>query len=107
MISITPAVVEKINIILKKKGLEGYGLRIGIRQEGNCKNNYFMGFQKNQTKNDQVFQVDNLRVLIDNSSMESINNLELDYIGGLSKSGFVFRNSDLQKEFPCKSRFSE
>jgi Fe-S cluster assembly iron-binding protein IscA len=44
--------------------------------------------------------------LIDNNSLAAISKLELDYIPGLSKSGFVFKNSDLKQNFHCKMKFS-
>ncbi len=87
------ALAEAKNIFTHK-GIDGnMGLRIGVKGSGCSGTSFFLGFDK-QNENDQVYEVDNLRILIEKKHFLYLAGMKLDFIDNNNQRGFSFVNKN-------------
>lgn len=89
---ITEAAIQRLKTIFQQQNITDYGLRIGVRHTTQCHSDFFMGFQKNPSPNDIVFQRSGIKIYIDKNNKNRLLSIEVDYIEKLGGSGFVFRD---------------
>lgn len=105
-ISLTPqALVEVKNIIEEKKVPTEYGLRIGVQGGGCSGMSYLLGFDKPKD-NDEVYDLDGLRLIMDKKHAMYVLGMEVDFQDGLNARGFVFNNPQAKSTCGCGSSFS-
>jgi iron-sulfur cluster assembly protein len=103
-ITITDRAAEKIRALLAGTK-EGNGLRVKV-VEGGCSGfEYKMDIDSPEAE-DQVFEKDSARVLLDPRSILHLKGTELDYKSGLMQSGFVFNNPNVKGTCGCGISFS-
>ena len=103
-ITITDRAAEKIQALLAGTK-EGNGLRVKV-VEGGCSGfEYKMDIDSPKAE-DQVFEKNGARVLLDPKSILHLNGTELDYKSGLMHSGFVFNNPNVKGTCGCGTSFS-
>jgi iron-sulfur cluster assembly protein len=103
-ITITDRAAAKIKEFLAQ-GKEGRGLRVKL-VEGGCSGLEYRLDVDTPNAEDQVFEQDGARVLIDPKSFLQLNGTELDYRSELMQSGFVFNNPNVKKTCGCGTSFS-
>lgn len=83
-------------------------LRIGVVSGGCSGLTYDLNFQADGAtdKNDKLFEVDGLKVLIDMRSFLYLAGTELDYSEGLDGQGFHFNNPNASRTCSCGESFS-
>jgi iron-sulfur cluster assembly accessory protein len=103
-ITITHRAAEKIRKLLTG-AKEGHGLRVkGV--EGGCSGyEYKMEIGIPEVE-DEVFEKNGARVLLDTKTMLHLNRTEMDYKDGLMQSEFVFNNPNVRGTCGCGTSFS-
>jgi iron-sulfur cluster assembly protein len=96
--------VEKVKAILAERGEEG-GLRIAVVGGGCSGFQYQMSLDKQAAETDQIIEQDGLKVFVDNKSMLYLNGTRVDYVDGLSGSGFKFENPNSKGSCGCGESF--
>ena len=106
MIEITPQAVTKVKSLLAAENKAGYGLRVAI-QGGGCSGfSYGLTFENEQRPNDQVLEVDGLKVFVDAMSGMYLKGARIDYLETLQGSGFKIENPNSSGSCGCGNSFS-
>jgi iron-sulfur cluster assembly protein len=104
MLSLTPAAIAKVKSILAERGEEG-GLRILVGGGGCSGLQYQMTLEKEASEDDQVFDMDGLKVFVDARSRLYLASAQIDYVEGPDGSGFKFDNPDEHNNCNCGETF--
>ncbi len=105
MITVTPGAVSEVKRLLSKENKPEIGLRVGIRAGGCSGFSYVLGFDSAQAE-DNIQEIEGIKVLIDSKSVPYLNGTELDYQDGLQGKGFTFHNPNATKSCGCGESFS-
>lgn len=81
-------------------------IRVGVKSGGCSGLSYELTFDKEKKENDQVFENNDIRIVIDKKSFLYLVGTELDYSGGLNGTGFVFKNPNANRTCGCGESFS-
>jgi iron-sulfur cluster assembly protein len=103
-ITITDRAAEKIRALLAG-AKEGHGLRVKV-VEGGCSGFEYKMDIHSPDAQDQVFEKNGARVLLDQQSVLHLNGTELDYKNELMQMGFVFNNPNVKGTCGCGISFS-
>ena len=104
MITLTPDAVAKVKSILAERK-EDAGLRIAVVGGGCSGFQYQMTLDKEPREDDQVIDVEGLRVFVDSRSLLYLNGVKVDYVDGLNGSGFKFDNPNAKASCGCGESF--
>ncbi len=104
-LSLTDFAAKKARELMAKDRLEGYGLRIAVIPGGCSGYVYQLGFENSARKSDAVLDSNGVRIFVDKSSLEMLDGCEIDYVEGLSESGFKFRNPGAKSSCGCGKSF--
>jgi iron-sulfur cluster assembly protein len=104
MLTLTQTAMEKVKSIMSERGEDG-GLRIAVIGGGCSGFQYQMSLDKQPAADDQVIEQDGLRVFVDTRSMLYLNGTTIDYVDGLSGSGFKFDNPNARGTCGCGESF--
>jgi len=104
MLTMTEAAVEKVKSILAERGEEG-GLRISVVGGGCSGFQYQMSLDKAAGADDQVIEMSGLKVFVDTRSLLYLNGTRVDYVDGLTGSGFKFENPNSKGTCGCGESF--
>ena len=108
MINVTEAAADKITELLSEEQKTGAGLRVFV-QGGGCS-----GFQyglmidegEGEGSNDQVFEVNGVRLLVDPISLRYLKGAEVDFVDNNMGGGFTIKNPNAKSTCGCGSSFS-
>jgi iron-sulfur cluster assembly protein len=103
-VKITDRAAEKIRQLLAGKS-EGHGLRVKV-VEGGCSGFEYKMVIDVRAAEDQLFERNGARILLDSTSVHHLNGTELDYKDELMQSGFVFNNPNVKGTCGCGTSFS-
>jgi iron-sulfur cluster assembly protein len=103
-ITMTDRAVAKIQQLLAGK-TEGDGLRVKI-VAGGCSGFEYKMVIDGTAPEDEVFEKNGARILLDAESFLHLNGTELDYKDELMQSGFVFNNPNVKGTCGCGISFS-
>ena len=107
MIAISQNAANQIHKMLAKNGLEGGGLRIGVKAGGCSGYEYIFAWEKHARVTDQVFDgPDGSRIFVDPKSYALLQGTELDYDTSLMSRGFLFTNPNAKSTCGCGLSFS-
>ena len=104
MLTLTPTAVDKVKSILAERGEEG-GLRISVIGGGCSGFQYQMTLDKQANPDDQIIEQDGLKVYVDTRSLLYLNGTRVDYVDGLTGSGFKFENPNSKGSCGCGESF--
>jgi iron-sulfur cluster assembly accessory protein len=108
MVQLTPVAVTKVKEILSQQQQPvPTGLRVAVVGGGCSGFSYHMAFE-NQVNpdNDNVYEFDGLKVLVDQMSEMYLEGVSIDYIESLEGSGFKFNNPNVKNTCGCGSSFT-
>lgn len=93
-ISISNRALCEIEEIMAKKHIsDDYGLRVGLKGAG-CGATYLLGFDF-QLKADDVFLIDNIKVIIDRKHLMFMIGVSIDFEEGEEGVGFTFSKKEI------------
>lgn len=107
MVTVTDKAVEKIKTLLADQdGGESAasGLRVGVRGGGCSGFEYSLAFDE-QRDDDQVFEANGVKVLIDSMSLTFVDGSEVDYVESLQGAGFAVNNPNVVAACGCGQSF--
>ncbi|MBT8442565.1 MAG: iron-sulfur cluster assembly protein IscA [Gammaproteobacteria bacterium] len=105
MITLTDRAAERVRNYLAKRGA-GIGLRLGIKKTGCSGFAYVVDYADEVSDNDVVFDTDDVKVIVDQQSLELIDGTEVDYVREGLNEAFRFRNPNAAGECGCGESFS-
>ena len=86
----------------RKKGI---GVRLGVKTTGCSGLSYVLEFVDAAALDDEVFEFDSFKVLVDSKSMIYLDGTELDFVKADFTEGFEFRNPNVKDECGCGESF--
>ena len=106
MIKLSDRGAEKVREFLAQQGqvADMAGLRVGVRGGGCSGFQYQLAFD-NQRENDEVFESQGIKLLVDRTSLPYIKGAEVDYLDGLTGAGFQVNNPNVVAACGCGSSF--
>lgn len=106
MISITTAAAQKVKGILEqeKEGLPQGGLRIYV-QGGGCSGFSYGMVLDEAADEDQILDVDGVKVIVDPMSLRYLEGAEVDYKEDLMGGGFAIKNPNAKSTCGCGQSF--
>jgi len=104
MLTLSEAAVQKVKSILTERGEEA-GLRIAVVGGGCSGFQYQMSLDKEPNPDDQILEMEGLKVFVDNRSLLYLNGTRVDYVDGLTGSGFKFENPNTKGSCGCGESF--
>ena len=105
MITLTEAAADQLSKILEEKGLADHSLRVFVSGGGCSGLQYGMTFADGPMDGDQVFEEQNIKVIVDPGSMMYLMGAEIDYIDSLKGGGFRIENPNAVQSCSCGSSF--
>lgn len=104
-ISLTDAAVERVKMLLDKRGKPSAGIRIGVRTKGCSGMSYTLEYADEKSQFDEVVEAHGVTVLIDPKASMFIFGTEMDWVEDKMQSGFVFRNPNEKGRCGCGESF--
>ncbi len=80
MISLTSAASDAVKNILQERNLEGYALRVYVAGGGCCGVNFGMALDNNFRDVDSTFELDGVKVVVDEVSIEYLQGAKIDFV---------------------------
>ena len=105
MITLTSAAANMLNKVMVDKGLTDYALRVFVSGGGCAGLSYGMTFVEGPDLGDQIFETDQVKVIIDSGSFQYLNGANIDYIDNLMGGGFRIENPNAVRSCACGSSF--
>jgi len=106
MINLTPTAVGKVKEILDTQDPKPTGLRISVVGGGCSGFSYSMAFENSPGFLDKTYEIEGLKVFVDQASMLYLDGAEVDYVETMEGSGFKFSNPNVKSTCGCGSSFS-
>ena len=104
-ISMTSAAAERVGSFLQNRG-KGVGLRVGVKTTGCSGLAYVLEFVDTLNDDDQVFEQDDLKLIVDAKSLVYIDGTQLDFVKEGLNEGFQFNNPNVNGECGCGESFT-
>lgn len=105
MITLTPRAVKQVKELINEQNNPNLYLRIGV-QGGGCSGlEYFLALDDIREPEDQEYEFEGLKVLVDSASLPYLKGSTLDYSYDLMNSGFVFQNPNAVRSCGCGRSF--
>ena len=104
MITLTPEAISKVKAILAERNEEA-GLRIAIIGGGCSGFQYQMTLDKEPQADDEIVDMEGLKVYIDSKSGLYLDGTTVDYVDDSNGSGFKFENPNSQASCGCGETF--
>lgn len=104
-VTMTAAAADRVRSFLASRG-KGIGLRLGVRTTGCSGLAYVLEFVDELQEGDQVFDYDDLKVIIDGKSLVYLDGTELDFVKEGLNEGFEFKNPNVKDECGCGESFT-
>ena len=104
-VTFTNRAAEHIKGFLDKRG-KGVGLRLAVRTTGCSGLAYVLEFADEVAANNEVFEDNDVTVVIDKKSLVYLEGTELDYTREGLNEGFKFNNPNVKDECGCGESFT-
>ena len=101
----TTAAAERVRSFLQNRG-KGIGLRVGVKTTGCSGLAYVLEFVDTLNDDDQVFEQDDLKLIVDGKSLVYIDGTQLDFVKEGLNEGFQFNNPNVNGECGCGESFT-
>ena len=104
-ISLTEAAAGRITEFLANRG-KGMGIRLAVRTSGCSGMAYVLEFADEAQDQDQVFEYQGIKILIDPKSLVYLDGTEVDFGKEGLNEGFKFNNPNVKSECGCGESFN-
>ncbi|CAJ0687982.1 iron-sulfur cluster assembly protein IscA [Ralstonia sp. 22086] len=104
MITLTDKAAQHVSRYLTRRG-KGVGLRVGVKTTGCSGLAYKLEYADDIAAEDQVFESNGVKVIVDPKSLPYIDGTELDYAREGLNEGFRFNNPNVKDECGCGESF--
>ena len=103
-VTLTTSATAEIKRLMNEENNSGKYLRIGIKGGGCSGMSYVLGFE-DKTEKDKMYEIDDISCIINPAHLIYLNNMEIDWEGGLNARGFTFNNPNAGTTCGCGSSF--
>ena len=103
-ITMTEAAQSHVSRFLENRG-KGLGIRLGIQTTGCSGLSYVFEFVDEMAEEDEVFDFDSFKMVVDPKSLIYLDGTELDFAKEGLNEGFVFNNPNAGAECGCGESF--
>jgi iron-sulfur cluster assembly protein len=104
-VTMTPAATERVQSFMANRG-KGLGLRLGIKTTGCSGLAYVLEFVDDLNEDDELFNVNDVNIIIDAKSLVYLAGIELDFVKEGLNEGFEFKNPNAKGECGCGESFN-
>ncbi|MEJ2107924.1 MAG: iron-sulfur cluster assembly protein IscA [Acidiferrobacteraceae bacterium] len=104
-ITLTETAAERVRSFIDKRG-KGVGLRLGVKTTGCSGMAYVLEFADEISPEDQVFESQGIKVIVDPKSLVYLDGTELDYGKEGLNEGFRFENPNVKDTCGCGESFT-
>jgi len=104
-ITLTQAAADRVKTFLGNRG-KGEGLRLGVRPSGCSGMAYVLEFADSVGEEDQVFECNGVKVIVDPKSLLYLDGTELDFGKEGLNEGFKFNNPNVKDQCGCGESFN-
>jgi iron-sulfur cluster assembly protein len=104
-ISMTAAAARHVRGYLQNRG-KGIGIRLGVRTSGCSGMAYVLEFADQLEPDDQVFETEGVKVIVNPKSLAYLDGTELDYTREGLNEGFKFNNPNVKGACGCGESFN-
>lgn len=104
-ITLTEAAANRVREFLASRG-KGVGLRLGVKTTGCSGMAYVLEFADEIAPEDEVFEDQGVKILVDPRSLVYLDGTELDYAKEGLNEGFRFNNPNVKDQCGCGESFS-
>ena len=101
----TGRAAERVAAFIKNRG-KGIGLRLGVKTTGCSGLAYKLEFVDTINQDDVTFESQNIKIIVDQKSLQYIDGTELDYTKEGLQEGFKFTNPNVKDECGCGESFT-
>ncbi len=92
--------------VMSKKNLHGFSLRLFISGGGCSGYQYGLALDNNTRADDTITETDGVRLLVDEVSIKYLQGATVDYVEGLTSSGFKITNPNAVSSCGCGQSFT-
>ncbi len=105
-VSLTASAIKELkNVRIQENIPDDKLLRVGAKGGGCSGLTYVLDFDEKQTF-DEEFDIDGLKVIVDQRHALYLQGMEVDYQNGLNDRGFVFNNPNASSTCGCGTSFA-
>ena len=104
-ISITENAANHVRSQLDARG-KGLGIRVGVKTTGCSGMAYVLEFVDDLNEEDEVFELSEVKIIIDKKSLVYLDGTELDYVKEGLNEGLEFNNPNAKSECGCGESFN-
>jgi iron-sulfur cluster assembly protein len=104
-ITLTSTAATRVQKFLSGRG-KGLGLRVGVKTSGCSGMAYTLEFVDEALPDDQIFESNGVKVIVDPASLVYLDGTELDYAKEGLNEGFKFSNPNAKANCGCGESFS-
>ena len=105
-ITLTTDAAQHVKTMLEKRG-KGLGLRLGTKMSGCSGFAYVVDYADQINEDDQVFECNGVKVIVDMQSLANLNGMEVDYVtNNILNRGFEFNNPNVKNMCGCGESFT-
>ena len=104
MVTLTDMAATKVKELMNGQSEADSGLRVAVRGGGCSGFQYALAFDQ-QRDGDQIYEVNEVRVLIDAQSLPFVDGSEVDFVDGLQGAGFAVNNPNVVAACGCGQSF--
>ena len=105
MVKISEAASEKIKELLAAEETPNLFLRLGVKSGGCSGFSYGMGFDNEQKDSDNVYDIQGLKVVVDEESSKYLYGVEIDFKDSGMGGGFTINNPNAVASCGCGQSF--
>jgi iron-sulfur cluster assembly protein len=105
VLTVTPSAVTVIKNLLQERNIPNHALRVFVTGGGCSGMQYGMAFEETEKDYDTVVRVDNVRLLIDSTSLVYLQGAVIDFVDSLIGGGFRIENPNAVSSCGCGSSF--
>lgn len=105
MLTVTEKAQGKVKEILEGQPERFEGIRVQIVGGGCSGFQYHMGFENQSNGGDEILEMNGFKVFVDPGSLMYLDGTTIDYIEGLSGTGFKFNNPNVKSTCGCGESF--
>jgi len=104
-VTLTEPAADRVRSFLANRG-KGEGLRLGVRTSGCSGMAYVLEFADEINDDDQVFESNGVKVIVDEKSMVYLDGTEVDFAKEGLNEGFKFNNPNVKDACGCGESFN-